>query len=125
MSLSIILCFFRCVYSEHCTLYIADEPTIILPSHVVKLEHTSFNLTCRIAVDPNSHDNPPILTWHDIEGNILASNNGTQDNYVILQFVNAHRNMSGIYECFAYDNSFNYSDTTTLYIQCKETKLVI
>ena len=106
-------------------MYIADETTIILPSNVVKLEYTSFNLTCRIAVDPNSQNNPPILTWHDSEGNILASNNGTQDNYVSLQFINAHRNVSGVYECIAYDDSFNYSDTTTLYIQCKETNLMI
>ena len=101
--------------------YNADEPTIILPSSYIKLEGTSFNLTCTIIIDSNSHDNPPVLAWHDSEGNILASNNGTQDNHVILQFINAHRNVSGIYECIAYYNSFNYSDATMLYIQCKET----
>ena len=101
-------------------LYITDEPTIILPSNVVKLEHTSFNLTCTVAIDPNSPDqSSPILTWHDGEGNILATNNGTQASYVVLQFINVQRNMSGVYECIAYDKTVNYSDTTMLYIQCK------
>ena len=96
------------------------ESTIILPSNVVKLENTSFNLTCTFAVDPNSPDqSSPVLTWHDSEGNILATNNGTQDSYVVLQFINVQRNMSGVYKCFVYDNVFDYFDTTTLYIQCE------
>ena len=100
-------------------LHVADEPMIILPSNFVELEHTSFNLTCTFAVDPNSPGSRPILTWHDSQGNILASNNGTQAYHVILLFENAQRNMSGDYKCYAYDNGFNYTDTTTLYIQCK------
>ena len=100
--------------------YIADEPKLILPSNVVKLEHTSFNITCTVTIDPNSNDHSfPVLTWRDSKGNILASNSGTQASYVELQFINAQRNMSGVYKCILYDNVFNYSDTTTLYIQCK------
>lgn len=58
--------------------------------------------------------------WRDSEGNILASNNGTEDdNYVVLQFINVQRNLSGVYECIAYDQTVNYSDTAMLYIQCK------
>ena len=94
-----------------------DEPTLVLPSNVIKLEYSSFNLTCTLYV--NSPDGSPTLTWHDSEGNILASNNDTQVNYVVLQFTYVHRDMSGVYVCNAYYNTFNYSDTTTLYIQCK------
>ena len=58
--------------------------------------------------------------WRDSEGNILASNNGTEDNnYVVLQFINVQRNLSGVYECIAYDQIVIYSGTTMLYIQCK------
>ena len=97
--------------------YTVGEPTLIVPSSIVKLEHTSFNLTCKfLAVASNSSDGLPVLTWHDSEGKVLASSNGTQ---VILQFVNAKKNMSGAYTCYAYfDSTFNYSDTTHLYIQC-------
>ena len=97
-----------------------DEPTLILPSNVIKLEHTSFNLTCTILIDLNSPDHSPVLTWHDSEGNILASSNGTQANHVVLLFTNAQRAMSGVYKCNAhYDNTLRYSGTTHLYIQCK------
>ena len=100
-------------------VYILDEPTIDLPSYVIKLENTSFNLTCTMIVDPNSNNSSPILSWHDSKGNILAVNNGTQTNYVVLQFINVQRNMSGEYECHANYNAFDYSDRTTLYIQCE------
>ena len=94
------------------------EPTLIVPSIVIKLEHTSFNLTCKfLAAASNSSDGLTILTWHDSEGKVLASSNGTQ---VVLQFANAKKNMSGAYNCYAYFGStINYSDTTHLYIQCK------
>ena len=83
----------------------------------------SFNLTCILFVDSNSPDGSlPALTWRDSEGNILASNNDTLANYVVLQFTNVHRDMSGVYECHAHYNIFNYSDTTTLYIQCKQVQ---
>lgn len=102
-------------------MHIVDEPTLLLPSYVIKLEYSSFNLTCTFYVDPNSPDHQyPILTWHDSEGNILANSNGTRANKVVLQFTNIHRNMSGVYKCYAYyDNTFNYSDITTVYIQCE------
>ena len=95
-----------------------DEPTLVLPSNVIKLEYSSFNLTCILYV--NSPDGSPTLTWRDSEGNILASNNDTQANYVVLKFINVHRNMSGVYGCSAYYNTFSYFDTTILYIQRKQ-----
>ena len=71
-------------------------------------------------IDPNSPNHPPVLTWHDSEGNILASSNGTEANHIVLLFTNAQQTMSGVYKCNAhYDNALNYSDTTHLYIQCK------
>ena len=100
--------------------YAVDEPTLILPSSVIKLEHTSFNLTCKFLIfASNLSSEFPFLTWHDSEGKVLASSNGTE---VTLQFTNAKKNMSGAYTCYAYfDSAFNYSDTTHLYIQCKST----
>ena len=97
-----------------------DEPTLVLPSNIIKLEYTSFNLTCTFY--DNSPDGSPALTWLDSEGNILASNNVTLANYVVLQFTNIHRDMSGVYECHAYYNTLNYSEVTNLYIQCKQVQ---
>jgi len=103
---------------QFCTI-IVDEPDIYLPSNFIKLEHSSFNLTCTFIVGPNTTDSFPILEWYDSEGNILASSNGSQTRSVVLQFINAQRNISGVYKCYAYDNAFNYSDATNLYIQCE------
>lgn len=85
-------------------------------SQVIELEHTSFNLTCTANIDPNSPNNLTSLVWRSDNGNILASYSG---KLAVLTFTNVFRNMSGVYECTVSDGMYNYSDTTSLFIQCE------
>ena len=85
-------------------------------SQVIKLEHTSFNLTCTANIDPDSPNNLASLVWRNDNGSILARYN---NKFGVLSFMNAHRSMSGIYECIVSDGTYNYSDTSNLFIQCK------
>ena len=85
-------------------------------SQVIKLEHTSFNLTCTANIDPDSPNNLTSLVWRSDNGNILAS---YSNQLAVLNFINVLKNMSGVYECIVSDGTHNYSDTTHLFIQCK------
>ena len=91
-----------------------------MQSHVIKLEHTSFNLTCSAGIDPDSPNTVISFVWSDSKGNIFA--NYSNDKLTVLNFTDAVRNMSGMYTCFISDGLFNYSDTTNLEIQCKLLK---
>ena len=93
-----------------------DQPTVNVESEVVKLEHTSFNLTCTAIIDPNSPNNLTSLVWRNNNGNILAS---YSSKLAVLNITNALRNMSGQYECIASDGTHNYTGTTSLFIQCE------
>ena len=93
-----------------------DQPTVSVQSQVIKLEHTSFNLTCTVNIDPDSPNNLTSFVWQSDNGNVLAS---YSNKLAVLNFTNVHRNMSGVYECTVSDGTNNYSDTTHLFIQCE------
>lgn len=110
---------FMYIYAIICNIYnflYTDKPTVSVESQIIKLEHTSFNLTCTANIDPDSPNNLTSLTWHSNSGSILAS---YSNKLAILNFTNVLRNMSGVYECIVSDGTYNYSDTTHLFIQCK------
>ena len=109
-----LLLFVACTVSY--TILYTDQPTVSVQSRVVKLEHTSFNLTCTANIDPDSPNNLTSLTWRSDSGSILAS---YSNSVAVLNFTNVLRNMSGIYECIVSDGIYNHSDTTDLFIQCK------
>ena len=104
-----------CCYLLYVRIYI-DQPTVSVQSQVIKLEHTSFNLTCSANIDPDSPNNLTSLVWRSDDGIILAR---YSSKFAMLNFTNAHRSMSGIYECIVSDGTNNYSDTSNLFIQCK------
>lgn len=93
-----------------------DKPTVSVQSLVIQLEHTSFNLMCTANIDPNSPNNLTSLVWSSKNGSILAS---YSNKLAVLNFTNALRSMSGEYECIVSDGTYNYSATTSLYIQCE------
>lgn len=94
----------------------ADRPTVSVQSRVIKLEHTSFNLTCTANIDPSSPSNLTSLVWRRQNGRILAAHIG---RLAMLNFTDALRNVSGDYECVVSDGTYNNSDTSSLYIECK------
>ena len=87
-----------------------------MQSLVIKQENTSFNLTCTANIDLNSPNNLTSLVWRNGDGDILASYGG---KLAVLRFTKVLRNMSGNYECTVSDGIYNYSDITSLFIQCK------
>ena len=95
-----------------------DKPTVALPSSIVKLEYTSFNLTCTANVDPDSPYSFVSIEWHDSRGNMISNNSGTNIRSAVLSFINTSRNATGKYKCSIFDGRFNHSVVTNLYLQC-------